>query len=601
MKKFNSLRNGLCAAIALLSLTMCHKKETNPSPNTGGTLKIAAVNCAMTIQPSQSYVDGKNIPAGSTVCLPSGTRGTLLLKNFVGTPTNPITFINSGGKVTFQVPTSNSYAIKMDNCQNIKILGNGDPSTKYGININGGNIGITLDHLSSDFEISNLEVQNCGFAGIMAKTDPSCDQATQRGNFVMQNVSIHDNYVHNTGGEGFYIGNSFFANGVNTSCGVAYPHEVWNAKVYNNITELTGCEGIQVGCATKGCQIYNNSISSPGQTPFASAQNNGLQIGEGTGGVCYNNIIKNAPGDGIVCLGLGDNVVSNNIIISSGSHGIFVDERYTPGPNFQFINNTIMTPGGNGMLLYSEIIPMNTIINNVIIKPGSGTYIGKRSGVKTTEFTNFTSMDYDSCKFKNASSCDFHLVYGSPLIDRGTDVSSYGVSSDYYSQRRPMGNGYDIGASEFLPPTPTTLMFTPTEDVYLEGTKVCNYQIVRATSSLRKTYMKFSVVGLNGSIPIAAKLRLRSDTYATPGTIKVSLGNSSTWTEGTINAYNQPTIVSTISTLTGSFVKSTFYEIDVSKAIKSDGTITLIIESSSDIAFSSSEKVNPPQLLVTKY
>jgi hypothetical protein len=40
---------------------------------------------------------------------------------------------------------------------------------------------------------------------------------------------------------------------------------------------------------------------------------------------------------------------------------------------------------------------------------------------------------------------------------------------------------------------------------------------------------------------------------------------------------------------------------DVSNAIKSDGTVTLIIDSSSDIGFSSSEKVNPPQLLVTKY
>lgn len=590
------------AAVALGSLTMCHKKELNPTPNANGNLRIEAVNCVMTIQPSQTVVDGKNIPAGSTICLPAGTRGPLLLKNFIGTPTNPITFINSGGKITFQVPSTNSYGIKTDSCRNIKLLGNGDPATKYGININGAHVGISLDHLSSDFEVSNLEIQNSGFAGMMAKTDPSCDPATQRGNFVMQNVSIHDNYVHSTGGEGFYIGNSFYTNGVSTSsCGVVYPHEVWNVKVYNNVTELTGCEGIQVGCATKGCQIYNNSISSSGQTPFASAQNNGLQIGEGTGGLCYNNIVKNAPGDGIVCLGLGDNVVSNNIIISSGSHGIFVDERYTPGLNFQFINNTIISPGGNGMLLYSELIPMNTLINNVIIKPGSGTYIGKKTGVKTTEFTNYTSMSLDSCKFTNPSGFDYHLASGSPLIDKGTDVSSYGVRTDFYSQGRPMGNGYDIGASEFMPPTPITLSFIPTEDVYFEGTYVRNYQIVRSTLNSRTTYMKFSVAGLNGAIPISAKLRLRTDTYASPGTVTVSLGNSSTWTEGTITALNKPTVVSTISTLTKSFIKSTFYEMDVSNAIKSDGTVTLIIDSSSDIGFSSSEKVNPPQLLVTKY
>jgi hypothetical protein len=62
------------------------------------------------------------------------------------------------------------------------------PGLTYGFNVNGGNIGMTMDDLSSDFEISNVEVRNSGFAGIMAKTDPSCDVATQRGHFTMRNM-----------------------------------------------------------------------------------------------------------------------------------------------------------------------------------------------------------------------------------------------------------------------------------------------------------------------------------------------------------------------------------------------------------------------------
>jgi hypothetical protein len=41
-------------------------------------------------------------------------------------------------------------------------------------------------------------------------------------------------------------------------------------------------------------------------------------------------LIKNAPGNGIIVLGLGDNLVYNNYIINSGAYGIFADSRYTP-------------------------------------------------------------------------------------------------------------------------------------------------------------------------------------------------------------------------------------------------------------------------------
>src|SRR5690606_8042497 len=128
-----------------------------------------------------------------------------------------------------------------------------------------------------------------------------------------------------------------------------YPHSIENVKVYNNITDKTGCEGIQVGCVLKGCEIYNNKVTNFGTDPFAPAQNNGIQIGEGTGGKCYNNLVKNGPGNGIICLGLGDNVVYNNLIINAGSNGIFCDERYTTGNFYKFINNTIVNPGADGV------------------------------------------------------------------------------------------------------------------------------------------------------------------------------------------------------------------------------------------------------------
>lgn len=395
-------------------------------------------------------VDGTKIPAGATIYIPAGKRGSLLLKNLKGTAAEPILIVNKGGRVSFTTETTASYAFKTQNSQYFKVLGNGVSTIKYGFDVNGGNIGMTMDDLSTDFEIAGVEVRNSGFAGIMAKTDPSCDPATWRGHFIMTNVIIHDNYIHQTGGEGLYIGNSFYQDGVSTSCGTVLPHDVVNAKIYKNLVDSTGSEGIQVGSATLGCEIYSNMVKNPGRSPFSAYQDNGIQIGEGTGGKCYNNLVKNAPGDGIIVLGLGDNVVFNNYIIDSKSYGIFADSRYTPGKNFQFINNTLIGSVLGGIKLNSETIPMNTIINNAFVQSASVQAIVRKSNaVKVAYSNNYVTTDLNWYKFVNYGADNFHLQSSSPLINKGANVLSYGVTFDYYGAVRPSGTAFDIGATEY--------------------------------------------------------------------------------------------------------------------------------------------------------
>jgi hypothetical protein len=453
----------IACALVISSFAMCTKSEIEKplisAADTISGIKAKAATLSMqasigntyTVQPSQWFVDGANILPGTIIYIPAGTRGALLLKNIKGTEAQPIIIINTGGKVTFSTSVTASYGFKTQNCQYFKVMGNGDPSVDYGFDVNGGNIGMTMDDLSSDFEIANVEVRNSGFAGIMAKTDPSCDEATWRGHFTMRNVSLHDNYIHKTGGEGFYVGNSFYADGRGLACGNVMPHDVLNVKVYNNLVDSTGCEGIQVGSAIAGCEVYNNRVTSPGLSPFASAQDNGIQIGEGTGGKCYNNYVKNAPGNGIIVLGLGDNLVFNNIILNSGANGIFADSRYTPGPGFQFINNTIISSGADGIKMNSETIPMNTVVNNVIIKSGSGAAIHRITfKVRLKYFNNYTTnnTNVNTLKFANYSADDFHLLPSSPLINAGANVSLYGIDVDYYGAARSLDGTFDIGATE---------------------------------------------------------------------------------------------------------------------------------------------------------
>src|SRR5690349_18180216 len=180
--------------------------------------------CKYIIPVKGDWIDGDklHLQPGDTICL-DGSRTyniPLRFRNINGTKEKPITIINCNGIVNITVPSNLVYAVKFEYSKHFRITGTGEAST-YGIHISGANkLGITFDKLTTDFEADHLEVSDVGFAGIMAKTDPTCDSTTTRGYFTMRNVDIHHNLVHNTGGEGLYIGNSFYSTGAQTSCGL---------------------------------------------------------------------------------------------------------------------------------------------------------------------------------------------------------------------------------------------------------------------------------------------------------------------------------------------------------------------------------------------
>lgn len=413
--------------------------------NTGSSSGSTNTTVAYTITSSQSVVDGSklNLAPGAVVKIEGGTRGALLLRNFSGNSGAPITFINGSG--TTVIKSSGSYGLKMENCKFFRLTGTGGGSSK-GLVVDGGHIGMSLDKLSTEFEIDHVEVMNCGFAGIMAKTDPSCDQNTWRGNFVMRNLKFHDNYVHDVKGEGFYVGNSFFASGRSLSCGNILPHEIVNAAIYNNKIVRSGCEGIQAGCVISGLKIYNNIVENFGVSPFASAQNNGVQIGEGSSGVMYNNVIKNGPGNGIIVLGSGKTRIYNNLVVNPGSYGAFIDNRGPASGEIAFVNNTFISPRDGGLKTYNELVS-NKFCNNIIT--GTSRFFSYGSGASGQELNNLVEPDVSKCMFVDPSSGNFKLKSGSPAIDKGMNAAGFGVVTDMVNKGRPSGSGYDIGAFEF--------------------------------------------------------------------------------------------------------------------------------------------------------
>jgi len=418
--------------------------------------------CDFTIRSDAFHVNGNtlNIKPGDTICLGAGIRRGLSLDSVVGAPGNPVVIINCGGKTIISTTGANGITSNYSNY--FKITGTGIDTIQYGIEVTGPNIGVYLTNLSSDFEVDHLDVHDVFFAGIMAKTDPNCkDSSTWRENFTMTNINIHDNYVHSTQtGEGLYIGYSSYANGITCDSFTVYPHAIKNALIHHNRTFDTGRDGIQVGTVIEGCKIYNNHVDTYGQRPNGSStQQTGIQIGEGTGGLCYNNFIKAGSAisgsTGLLCEGLGNNLIYNNIIINAGLDGIFIDVRppavltdSTSG--FHAINNDIINPARDGIRTYASIVKINEFKNNIIVNPGSGKYITIGSpSVPLSAGSNLEVINIDTIKFFDPSSDNYNLKPGSPAMDSAENDAQWNIFSDFIGTVRPHGSGFDIGAYEY--------------------------------------------------------------------------------------------------------------------------------------------------------
>jgi hypothetical protein len=461
----------VCFALLVVLLFQCTDESLEPKTGftdsniTATSTTVSPASCAECtyIVPSSTntvVVDGLalKLQPGSVICLSAlNNYVSILFRNLKGTGANPIIITNCGGIATVN-GTGKSYSIRTEMSEHFKIRGGTGKS--LGIKIVGGQMGVNLDKLSTLFEINNIEVGNTGFAGIMAKTDPTCDDATIRGNFVMRNVSFHDNYIHDTGGEAFYIGNSHYENGMLRDCGYRLPHIVDGVKVYNNRIERSGWEAIQVGCATNGAYVFRNWIENYGYKNV-SVQNNGIQFSEGTKGICYRNFINGGPGHGITVIGYGDSFLHDNVIVNAGTFGIFCDERTTRDlPGFRIINNTIINPASDGIRMYNEYVP-GVIYNNIIVNPGTySTYVYPRSPedafvfkisktIPLTLSNNIFTTDITTVQFRDPLIHNYRLKDISPARDAGRDVQEFAIPNDHYGLARLRGTAYDIGAAEY--------------------------------------------------------------------------------------------------------------------------------------------------------
>jgi len=458
---------------------------------------ISQCNCDHTISGlSNSSVNIINATSfsyapGDTFCIDADSIAGLRFIGFNGTAGNPLTFVNCNGQVIISENTYSGIAFSESNF--IHITGTGDSNNDYGFHIiksGGGQMGIAIGYLSSDFELDHVEIENTGFAGIMAKTDPKCnDPATWRSNgYIFKNLIIHNNYIHDTGGEGMYIGNSGgFKVVSNVTCNGDYIFGHWleNVDVHHNLLVNTGWDAIQLSLVRSNGKIHDNRIINHGQEGV-TYQDFAMSIGGGEYEI-YNNFVLVDPGN----YGKGMQMISgqsgsslyNNVFINPHSHGMFIHNRheFEDTVGYVFINNTIINPELSGIFYNTGItqsLDSNLIgdqqnqvpsyfINNFIANPGSDygnspiwkaeqecyfdfNAISTRDSQLSHIFSNLMTRQIDTLDLIDTISNNYSSDSSvSPLFDAGVDVSSYGVIFDINNLPRPQSSAFDIGAYEY--------------------------------------------------------------------------------------------------------------------------------------------------------
>ena len=432
---------------------------------------ISQINCDIEIASEVVDVNGSDINPGDVVCLLAGNKDFLRLIDIQGTEAQPITIINKDGPVV--INTDHFYGVKFDNCKHVIFSGTGDNGTVYGIQIKrvGGGAGMSVDNMSTNIEIENVEISYTLIGGIYAKTEPyqgDCDDLITRDKFTMYDLKIHDCYLHDIADEGFYIGSSKYTGQTIYECDdiVVLPHIIEGVEIYNNIVENTGWDGIQVSSAPVDCKIYNNIIryDSYEEEPY---QMSGILIGGGAKCDCYNNQIYDGKGDGIDIFGLGDMKIFNNLIVRAGrtfkpddenlfKHGIYIGELVTdPGATFKLYNNTIISPKSSGIKYANNDATMGYIKNNLITDPGqlqynpNSAYLNISSDPQKVEISNnYNAPDNSTPKFVNYNSNDFDLKPDSPAVNYGTSLTNEGIIFDIEDRFRPFHTYFDAGAYE---------------------------------------------------------------------------------------------------------------------------------------------------------
>jgi hypothetical protein len=409
-------------------------------------LAAATVQVPLTAQ----LFEGSTLAPGSRVVVEPGERPTLKIQGLRGSPEQPITVINGTGLVRV-ANTDRGFAISISDCQHVRFTGSGQPGLEYGFSAQATRDGMMAVHIvgrSSDIEIDHVEVTGAGFAGFNIKDEPRADGSTNRDHFVMHNIEVHHNYVHDVNGEGFYIGHTFYDGHKQKDGSVLFPHVIEGLRIHHNRTERTGCEGIQVGSSIGRLEITDNVIIQPGIKPFAQWQDNGLQVNAAGDILVARNVIIGPPGNGIIGGPLRDDYrirIERNLVVDPGGLiGYLGGADRGKGGIVEIVNNTFVGGRAGGYKVANNNLARCVAMNNLLVAINGPTL--QLGGKERIDQGNLVIADLAQAGVSNPSEGDGELLPHSPAIGQGKLLAGVTPGADPLGRVLQPGDRIDVGA-----------------------------------------------------------------------------------------------------------------------------------------------------------
>lgn len=351
-------------------------------------------------------------------------------------------------------------------------------------------VAICGDHtVVQNIEISHTMASlNTGQVGLLIV--PTADGSHEgSGEFcpVMDDVQILNNYIHDTDGEGIYVGGGGCSSADSTGAGAGcqgFPAHT-NVIVDGNTINCSGClgnqgDGIDIKGGLVSLRVSNNTITAMQGTPRCIVTQGARNSDPDPAITIYNNTCYNSGVDdsGIVFADSwgtprGITTFNNKIYgltpIAGGAGTAWGIRVYSCTAPFTIANNVIYNNNNEGLVLGSCNA---TIKNNALLA-------NKSSGAQTSLSGTYTSTNnaYGGSWVGTCTSCQSGLASGdfvsvstadfrpantsSKLYVNGADLTSLGVTeldTDFAGNNRPNGGSWDIGAYQLLndttPPTP---------------------------------------------------------------------------------------------------------------------------------------------------
>lgn len=306
-------------------------------------------------------------PGDTLVVMPGEMPYTYFaLENIHGAPGKELVIINGGR----QVQLINGFAFA--HCSFIRLSGTGSKEP-YGFRISDpswNGVAIDINGRSGNIEIDHVDIYNKTY-GFWVKQEANCADSLQHPNWVIHDISIHDNRIVRMGQEGMYLGstspNGTRAINCNGRSVTPVPLRLGNIRVYNNRVDSCWRSGIQLSGADSGVnEIYNNHVTHTG-FELNPDQGNGISLGGFSHAHIYGNTISSTFALGVMSLGSGLVVIEKNSIDSSGYLGghktagmasIMIDTRKTrPVDSTRFVirHNRLGLNTDYGIRVYKSV------------------------------------------------------------------------------------------------------------------------------------------------------------------------------------------------------------------------------------------------------